>query len=236
MTLKVRDVMTTKVITVTPDTDFKTIATLLDRHRINLLPVLDEEQRVVGVVSEADLLAKTEWQGRRRPGRFERWLHESELKRASAAVASEMMTRDVATTKPDGGVTQAAHDMHHLHLKALPVVDDNGRLVGIVSRADLLKTFVRPDASIRREIIGDVLRGTLSIDPKSVQVRVTKGRVELKGKVESRSLSEIIARLVTAVPGVVDVFNALEYSLDDTHIKTTTEPVDELTYTGPPLR
>jgi CBS-domain-containing membrane protein len=236
MTLKVRDVMTTKVITVTPDTDFKTIATLLDRHRINLLPVLDEEHRVVGVVSEADLLAKAEWQGRKPPGRFERWLLEDQLRRASASVASDMMTREVATTKPDVRVGWAAREMQVLHLKALPVVDDDGRLVGIVSRADLLKTFVRPDQSIRREIIDDVLRGTLAIDPKSVVVRVSKGRVELKGKVETRSLSEIIARLVSAVPGVVDVFNALDYSLDDSHIKTTTEPADELTYTGPPLR
>jgi CBS-domain-containing membrane protein len=236
MTLKVRDVMTTKVVTVTPETDFKTIATHLERHRINLLPVLDEERRVVGVVSEADLLAKAEWQGRKPPGRFERWLHEDELKRASASVASEMMSRDVGTTKADVSVAHAAHDMHHLHLKALPVVDDDGRLVGIVSRADLLKAFVRPDASIRHEIIDGVLRGTLSIDPKSVQVRVNKGRVELKGKVESRSLSEIIARLVSAVPGVVEVSNALYYSLDDSHLRTAAEPADELTYTGPPLR
>lgn len=233
---KVHDVMTTKVVTVTPDTDFKTIATLLDRHRVNLLPVLDEERRVVGVVSEADLLTKAEWQGRKTPGRFERWLVEDELRRASASVASEMMTRDVATTKPDVSITRAAHDMQVPHLKALPVVDDDGRLVGIVSRADLLKTFVRPDTSIRQEIIDDVLRGSLSIDPKSVQVRVSKGGVELKGKVESRSLSEIIARLVGAVPGVVEVFNALDYSLDDSHLRTTTEPADELTYAGPPLR
>ena len=109
MTLKVHDVMTTEVVTITPDTDFKTIATLLERHRINLLPVLEQERRVAGTVSEADLLAKAEWQGRKPPGRFERWL-----------------------------VRERTHENA---VKRLPVVETEDRLVGIVTRHEVLKVF-----------------------------------------------------------------------------------------------
>jgi CBS-domain-containing membrane protein len=237
MTMTVRDVMTTKVVTVTPDTHFKSIARLLERHRVNLLPVIDAEHRVVGVVSEADLLTKVEWQGRGRPGRIERWLMlEDELRKAQGTLASQVMTRDVATTREEVTVPHAAQLMMVSHLKALPVVDENGRLVGIVSRADLLKSFVRDDAAIHREVVEGVLRGALAVDPAAVAVVVKDGAVTLKGEVESRGLREMITSLVGAVPGVVSVFNTIDYRLDDRHVKTTHEPADDLTYTGPPLR
>jgi CBS-domain-containing membrane protein len=236
MTMRVRDVMTTKVVTVTPDTHFKSIARLLEHHRVNLLPVTDEEHRVVGVVSEADLLAKVEWQGRQ-PGRIERWLLlEDELRKAEGTLASQVLTGDVATIRPEATVNDAARRMMHSHVKALPVVDDNDRLVGIVSRADILKSFVRDDASIHREVVEDVLRGALAVEPQAVAVVVTDGAVILKGEVESRGLREMITSLVGAVPGVISVINAIDYRLDDRHVKPAPEPADNLTYTGPPLR
>jgi len=235
MTMRVRDVMTSEVVTVTPDTHFKSIASLLESHRVNLLPVVDEEHLVVGVVSEADLLTKVEWQGRR-PGRIERWLLlKDELRKAEGTLASQVMTRDVATTRPEATVNDAAQLMMVSHLKAVPVVDHN-RLVGIVSRADLLKSFVREDASIHREVVEDVLRGALAIEPEAVSVVVDDGAVILKGEVDSRSLRDMITSMVGAVPGVVSVWSRMDYRLDDNHLKTTWEPADNLTYTGPPLR
>lgn len=237
MTMRVRDVMTTEVVTVTRDTHFKSIARLLERHQVNLLPVIDEEHRVVGVVSEADLLTKVEWQGRGRPGRIERWLLlEDELRKAGGTLASQVMTSDVATTRPEVTVNHAAQLMLVSHVKALPVVDDDNRLVGIVSRADLLKSFVRDDNSIHHEVVEDVLRGALAIEPEAVSVVVKDGAVILEGEVDSRSLRDMIASMVGAVPGVVSVWNRLDYRFDDHHLKATREPADNLTYSGPPLR
>jgi CBS domain-containing protein len=237
MTMTVRDVMTTKVVTVTADTHFKSIVSLLERYRINLLPVIDQKHHVVGVVSEADLLSKVKWQGPDRPGRIMRWLLlEPELRKADGTVASQVMTRDVATTRPAATVHHAAQLMMVSHLKALPVVDEDDRLVGIVSRADLLKSFIRDDASIQREVVDDVLHGALAIDPAEVTVVVKDGAVFLKGEVESRMLRDMITRIVAVVPGVVSVANRIDYRFDDRHLKTTREPADDLTYTGPPLR
>jgi len=110
------------------------------------------------------------------------------------------------------------------------------RLVGIVSRADLLKSFLRDDASIHREVVEDVLSGDLAIEPEAVVVVVKDGTVVLPGEVDSRTLRDMMTRMVGAVPGVVSVFNRVTYRLDDQHLKTTREPADNLTYSGPPLR
>ena len=237
MTMRVQDVMTTEVVSVTPETDFKAIAQLLNQHRINMVPVLDAERRVAGVVTEADLLAKVEWQGRGRPGRIERWLLlEDELHKADGTLAAGIMTRDVASTRPEVTVSHAAQLMLQSHVKALPVVDGDGRMVGIVSRADLLRSFVRGDDVIQRDVEDGVLRGALALEPAAVTVAVKEGSVILKGEVESRSLQAMATRMVEAVPGVVSVFNDTEYRLDDRHPHTASEPADNLTYTGPPLR
>jgi CBS-domain-containing membrane protein len=236
MNTRVREVMTEKVVTITPNTDFKSIARLLEHHRVNLLPVIDDEHRVVGVVTEADLLSKVEWQGKR-PGRIERWLLlDDELRKAEGTLASQIMTRDLETTRPETSVNHAAQQMMVSHVKALPVVDENQRLVGIVSRADLLRSFIREDAAIHREVIDEVLRGALSIDPATVSVVVKDGAVFLKGEVESVSLRDMITAMAGAAPGVVSVFSTIDARLDDRHLKAVHEPADDLTYAGPPLR
>ena len=235
MTTRVSDVMTTRVVTVTPDTDFKTIAGLLNHHRINLIPVIDSEHRVVGVVSEADLLAKLGWQGRN-PGRIERWLlADDEMRKAHGTSASEVMTAEVETVRPEATVAGVAQTMMADHVKSIPVVDSDDRLVGIVSRADLLRSFIRDDALIQDEVLESVLHGALSIDPDDVTVDVIDGTVVLHGEVESRSLKEMATRMVGEVPGVVSVVNAMDGRVDDHHLKSTREPADALTYSGPPL-
>jgi CBS domain-containing protein len=145
----VRDVMTTEVVTVQPWTPFREIVTRLAEHRISAVPVLDAEGNVLGVVTEADLLLKQEhsdlefnlplaWSRRRR----------LEREKAAAIVAGELMTTPAVTVSPTATVTEAARRMHTAGVKRLPVVNDAGRLVGIVSRADLLKVFTRSDEAI----------------------------------------------------------------------------------------
>lgn len=228
MTMRVRDVMTTEVVTVTLDTHFETIASLLESHRIDQVPVIDDEHRVLGIVTEADLLAKVERQGRERPGGIERWLLEGDVRKAEGNLASEIMTRPVDSIWPEATVTHAAQQMTLSQVKALAVVDQGERLIGIVSRKDRLKSFARDDASIYHEVVEDVLRGALAIEPAAVAVVVKDGAVVLRGEVESRGLRDIIANMVGAVPGVVSVANGIEHGAAGHLLKATRELSDEV--------
>lgn len=233
MTKHVSDAMTTEVVTVTPDTRFKTIVSVLESHHVNLIPVIDDERRVLGVVSEADLLAKVERADRVPPGRLERWfMAAGELHRVEGTLASEIMTRAVDTITPEMTVSDAAQEMTVSEVKTLPVVDEDERLIGIVSRTDLLKTVVREDASIQREVVEGVLRGALAIEPEAVAAVVEDGAVVLLGEVESRGLHDIIEYLVGAVPGVVSVVNRLEYRADGHLLEASRDLAGRVTTPG----
>ena len=212
----VRDVMTTEVVAVEAWTPFKEIVARLAEHRISAVPVLDADRRVLGVVTEADLLLKQEhpdpevdvslaWSRRRR----------LERKKASAVVAGKLMTTPPVTVSPTATVTEAARRMHTARVKRLPVVDETGQLLGIVSRADLLKVFTRPDDAIRRELMEDVIVGDFMMNPSRFFIHVDDGVVVLQGRVERRSLIPYLVRTVHAVEGVVRVEDRLTFDVDD---------------------
>jgi CBS domain-containing protein len=212
----VRDVMTTEVVAVETWTPFKEIVARLAEHRISAVPVLDADGRVLGVVTEADLLLKQEhpdpeldvplaWSRRRR----------LEREKAAAVVAGELMTTPAVTVAPTATITEAARRMHTTGVKRLPVVDDAGRLVGIVSRADLLKVYIRADEAIWREIMDDVIVRDFMMDPSRFFIDVDDGVVVLQGRVERRSLIPYLVRAVHHVEGVVRVENRLSFDVDD---------------------
>jgi CBS domain-containing protein len=206
-------VMTRDVVTVAPDDTYKEVAGRLHEHRVSAVPVVDSERRVLGIVSEADLLLKEE-RPVSRPGGHLLDPH-GDAARAKARNASALMVAPAVTIGAGASLTEAARLMHRRHIKRLPVVDAPGRLVGIVSRADLLLALVRSDASIEHEVSQDVLSGTLAIDPAEVHIAVDDGVVHLEGELETRSLARIAVRLVTAVEGVVAVDDRLRWRLDD---------------------
>jgi CBS domain-containing protein len=212
----VRDVMTTEVVTAEPSTPFKELVARLAQHRISAVPVVDADRRVFGIVTEADLLLKQEhpdpngavpliWTRRRR----------QERAKAAAAVADKLMTAPAATVAPTATVTEAARRMHAARVKRLPVVDEAGRLQGIVSRADLLKVFTRPDEAIRDEIIREVIVGDFMMDPSRFLIHVDDGVVVLEGEAERSSLIPFLVRAVHHVEGVVRVENRLSFDVDD---------------------
>jgi CBS domain-containing protein len=211
----VKDLMTTTVVTVQPTTPFKEIVARLMRHKISAVPVVDHDQRVLGMVSEADLLLKEEFP---EPDKdiplF--WTKRARLDRAkaAAAVARDLMTVAVVSIAPEATAAEAARRMHTAGVKRLPVVE-RGRLVGIVSRADLLKVFGRSDADIRREILQDVILGEFMMAPSRFFLHVRDGVVVLQGRVERRNLLPYLVRAVQGVEGVVRVENRLTYDLDD---------------------
>jgi CBS domain-containing protein len=223
---RVRDVMTKEVVTVDEQASFKEVAKLLTGRRVSALPVLDGDGRVVGIVSEADLMLKEEFPKGPPEARLLQGRHRRETRaKAAGGTAAEVMTSPAVTIGPDASVPEAARLLHRHGIKRLPVVDPAGPLLGIVSRGDLLKVFLRSDVDIAREVRQQVLVRSMWIDPDVVRVEVRDGVVTLTGPLERRSLIPIVVGLVRGLDGVVDVIDRLSFELDD---KTITVPSDLL--------
>jgi CBS domain-containing protein len=210
----VSDLMTHSVVRVGTDAPFKEVVELLAQYAVTAVPVVDDSDRPLGVVSEADLLHREA--GRPDPTGLLPEAGGGQGPRAPAATAGGLMTSPAIVARPEWTVVQAARVMDQHRVKRLPVVDETGRLIGIVSRADLLRVFLRRDSLIREEISADVLDRTLGITPDEVTVRVTDGRVSLRGTVERESLIPVVVRLCEGVDGVVDVTAELGHRTDDT--------------------
>ena len=226
--LTIRDVMTTETITVGPDTALREVARLMTEHRISGVPVTDDVGTVVGVVSEADFLMKEQGGGAIHHRRLARLLGESrtsraQLARLGARSAGEAMTAPAITVGPWCRIAEAAQLMTERRINRLPVVDGDGSLVGIVSRADLVRAYLRTDEQLTRTIRDEVLRRNLLLDPGTFQVNVAEGVASVSGSVERRSTAEMIAHEVALVPGVLDAHTDVSWWRDDSrndHIAT----------------
>jgi CBS domain-containing protein len=211
---RVRDVMTTSVVTVDRITPYKEIDRLLTEHRISGVPVLTMGRHVAGVVTEADLLAVQDQTAREH--RMEAEIGHRRLLRKphhTSLVAEALMTKPAITIHPDATIPAAARMMNTHHTRRLPVVDPGGKLIGIVSRRDLLSVFLRPDT----DITGDVQRVLDELpfpDPTDVTALVRNGVVTLTGTVQPpedrhHDLARLAIRLIGDIDGVVDVVNRL---------------------------
>lgn len=211
----VENLMTRDVVSVLPDATFKEIATELTRHDVSAVPVTDTGHRVVGVVSEADLLRRFQPPARR-------WWRRRT--REHTTVAAALMSAPAVTVGADADVVTAARLLGTHRIKRLPVVDAEGRLAGIVSRHDLVGVFVRPDEDIREEIRQDVVLHGMWLDPAQVGVDVRDGVVTLRGRLERASSTTVLGKLAGRVDGVVDVVNELTYQVDDNRFGDGTRP------------
>ena len=214
----VADVMSTHVISARPQDSFAHLTTLLRGAAIRAVPVVDDDGTLLGVVSEADLIAAVGrpegYEARRswRPRHIRRQAPES---KAGATTAAELMTTDVETAAPATRVSAAARAMRRQHLSWMPVCDEDRRVVGVLGRSDVLTVFVRDDASIRAEIVDDVLRRILLAEPGRVLVEVDGGVVTLTGELDSRRDARMAVRLIERVEGVVAVVDHLRYRADE---------------------
>ena len=209
MNATVKDIMTSQVVTVQPDTSFKEMATLLGSSRVSAFPVTDEAGRLIGIVSEADMLIKEADQAIH-PGLFAGLRRGGEHEKAAGLTAADMMTRAPVTIGPDEPVERAAFLMYDHGVKRLPVVDAAGHLAGIVSRADVLSVFARPDEEILRDVSQGVLRRFL-LGPGRLGISVDNGVVTLAGRPETDELGRQIVEAVRHVDGVVAVEDRLFY-------------------------
>jgi CBS domain-containing protein len=185
----------------------------MNEHHVSALPVVDPDGGVIGVVSEADLLLRTEAEDP------VGWTHEGRERRskAHAQTAEGLMSSPAFSVEPDTPLAAAARLMRKRNVKRLPVVAD-GRLVGIVSRADVLKSYLRSDEDIRSDVIEGVVRGSMWLDPSNFDVAVDDGVVLITGQVDRRSDVEILTTLVLGVDGVIDVHPTLTYRFDDRNV------------------
>jgi CBS-domain-containing membrane protein len=208
----VRDIMTAGVVTVRADTSYRDMVALVRGHRVSGLPVVDDDGKVIGVVSETDLLATeaADPDGHVHPDP-RTWLLHRKRVAADAATAGDLMTHPAVTIGPDERAANAARVMHALKLQRLPVVDRDRRLVGIISRSDVLSVFRRADEEIRREVTQDVIADGFFTDPARFTVTVHEGIVTLEGAPGGAMLGASIVDQVRHLEGVVAVRDRFSY-------------------------
>lgn len=209
----VSDVMTQPVVAVGPDASFKEIATTMRKWQVSAVPVLEGDGRVIGVVSEADLLAKEEYRDSTLPAVSAADPEQrppDRIVKAGAVAARDLMTTPAVSVRADSTLAQAARAMAQRRLKRLPVVDGEGHLTGIVSRGDLLKVFLRSDRDIAEDVRHHVIEPLFPLGGSTVDVEVDGGVVTLVGWFRNTTLVPLAARLARGVEGVVDVGFRLE--------------------------
>ncbi|MED7829086.1 CBS domain-containing protein, partial [Streptomyces chiangmaiensis] len=200
---------------------FKEVARLLAAGRISGLPVVDEDDKVIGVVSETDLVIRqsealdADESKRRFPFAELTPRARRQAARSRAFTAGQLMTEPPVTVHAEETIAQAARIMAQRQVERLPVLDEEDRLVGIVTRRDLLGVFLRPDAEIRDEVMEEVLIRALRLAPSTIDVFVVEGVVTLTGRLERRSQAEIAVSMTRQIDGVVAVIDQLTYCVDD---------------------
>jgi CBS domain-containing protein len=204
----VKDIMTRSVVTVRCDASFKEMAAMLRSRRISALPVVDDSGRVIGVVSESDLLVNEAVQANG-SSLLAALRHIREDDKAAGVTAAELMTAPAITIGPDRPVEEAARIMYDRRVKRLPVVSVTRRLLGIVSRTDVLAVFSRPDSDIRDEIIRSVLPGIVPKPWRDLKVTVRDGIVTISGTPLSEQTTREVSDVVRHVQGVVAVRDRL---------------------------
>ena len=216
--MKVREIMTTDVLTIGPEAELRDVARLFVEHGISGLPVCGAQREILGVISEGDILFKEHGRANEGQSLLARLdgSAATAADKAAAVKVGEAMTAPAITVPPYCSVAEAARIMSEHGINRLPVVKGD-EVVGIVTRTDLVRAFVRSDEEIHREIRDDVLRDTLWLEvPAVVRVEVDRGVVRLNGHLETSSDASLLVRLVGRVPGVVSVLADLSWTTDDT--------------------
>jgi CBS domain-containing protein len=213
MSATVRDVMTTTVIALRKTADFKEIVSVLRQYGVSACPVIDDANRVIGVVSEADLLYKETEPDRPAALLRLQWRLDEEYK-AKAVTAGQLMTTPAVTVGPGASVVDAARLMQDRRVKRLPVVGRDRQLVGIVSRSDVLSVFERPDADIWDEVCKVIVADEFRLDAADFRVTVSSGIVTISGLVDERRTAQRLVARIRHAEGVVSVRNRLSFDAD----------------------
>jgi CBS-domain-containing membrane protein len=208
----VKDVMSTRVMAVRPNAGYKAMAAMLHEQRVSAFPVVDDDNKVIGVVSESDLLVKEALEGTV-PGVLRGLAQRQVRAQVTGLTAADLMTSPAVTIGPGEPVSHAARLMYNKRVKRLPVISDGGELIGIVTRSDVLSVYRRPDREIEREVTEDLILGTFCCDPARFDVTVRDGVLTLRGEPETAVTGRDIVAAARHVEGVVAVRDQLSYPL-----------------------
>ncbi len=222
--MRVIDLMTTHVLTARPEDPLKSAARTMVDAGVSGLPVIDGAGKLIGIITEADFVTRQVAQEQKRHRRLLDVVLNRREEVADADTVGEAMTARPAVIYPTASLTEAARVMVAHGVKRLPVVDENGALQGIISRADIVAAFTRPDDVIEEEVREDVVRRVLFLDPDVIDVRVVDGVVGLSGELNARSDVRLLEELVARLDGVVRVDNRLSWRVDDTKTATESPP------------
>jgi CBS domain-containing protein len=206
----VRDVMTARVVAVKKTASFKEMIALMRKFRVSAFPVIDDAGRVIGVVSQADMLNK-EADLATGPGPLSGVLRLHDHNKAAGVTAGELMTAPPLTVSPTTPLTEAARLMRDRRIKRLPVTNDTGHLIGIISRADVLSVFARPDADIHREANEVAIAESFVEDSRLFGVTVHDGIVTVTGPPQSDQAGHDLIETIRHIDGVVAVRDELSY-------------------------
>jgi CBS-domain-containing membrane protein len=223
----VKDVMSTHVMAVRPNAGYKQMAAMLREQRVSAFPVIDDDNKVIGVVSESDLLVKEALEGTV-PGVLRGLAQRQVRSQVTGLTAADLMSRPAVTIGPDEPVSHAARLMYNKRVKRLPVITEDGTLVGIVTRSDVLSVYRRPDAAIAREILEDLILGKLLCDPARFTVIVKDGVVTVAGTPETIPVGHDIINAIRHMEGVVAVRDRLSYPVDSPHLPQAGTQLDRV--------
>ena len=216
--MKLRDLMSQDVISVSPEAPLKEAARRMLEAHVSGLPVTDEDGKLVGVITEADFVkTEADRRSRARAGLLRWFVRDSEIT-DTARTVGDAMTTHVLTLGSESDHTEAARLMRNEGIKRIPIVDEAGHVRGIVSRSDIMRALARPDAEVLNEIETRVIKEIMWLDPSSVEVRCVDGDVTLRGRLDTRSETQMLLEFVRRVDGVTSVRDGLSWEFDDRSI------------------
>jgi CBS domain-containing protein len=216
--------MTTTVITIGPEASLKEAARRMVEAGISGLPVTDESGALIGMITEADFVKSESGRRAAKRARLLRWLTSQDEVPDHRLAVSDVMTTEVVTLGPDADHAEAARVMRKAGIKRIPVLDGSGKLVGLVSRSDILRAFVRSDRDITEEIADHVMVEVLWIDPRDVEVVCEDGNVAFTGRLPTRSDAQLLVDLTRRLDGVASVKDGLTWKVDNTKLQMVAPP------------
>ncbi len=223
--MRVLDLMSTELIRVRPETTLRDAARLMVEAKISGLPVTDDEGNLVGLVTESDFLRKEVDRGEIMDTGLLGILFNNRDSLAEAETVEEVMATDLFTISPEATLVEAARAMTSHGIKRLPVVDREGKLIGVIARSDIVAAFTRPDELIEDELKEDVMRRLLFLDPGLVNIEVDGGVVRISGELPTRSDARLLEAMVQRTDGVIRAELDVTWKVDDTKIPTKQSPL-----------